>query len=146
MVNYILKEIGPDSLKEVFGYDKPLDIGQLLDRDILKALGLEAAIIYCYDEIISDKVENLNLDMDNIIEARIFNEDKELRIWRDEKDLKGSIFKEVNEISPPIEEEYILYPRKDQGYNPTSLIVKKYLDYDPDGQAYIGYVKPAKLI
>ena len=26
------------------------------------------------------------------------------------------------------------------------LVVKKYIDYDDDSQAYIGYVKPSKLI
>ena len=93
MVNYILKEISFDSLKEIFEYENQLSIPQLLDKDILKSLGLESAIIYCYDEIITDKVENLNLELDNIIEARIFNESQELRIWRDEDILKGSVFK-----------------------------------------------------
>lgn len=146
MVNYILKELDPTSLKEIFGYEGPIDIPRLLDKELLKSLGLDSAIIYCYDEIITDKVGNLDLDVDNIMEARIFNENKELRIWRDEEVLRGSVFKEANEVTTPIEEEYILYPRKEKGFNPSKLVVKKYIDYDQDGQAYVSYVKPSKLI
>lgn len=146
MTNYVLKKMDSESLKEIFEYKGSIDINKLLNKDFLKSLELEEAIIYCYDEIITDKVENLSLDIDNILEARIFNEAMELRIWRDEGELKGTVFKEINEISTPIEEEYILYPRKKEYSYPGKLIVKKYIDYDEDGQAYISYVKPSKLI
>ena len=84
-------------------------------------------------------------DLDNIIEARIFNETCEIKIWRYDNIMRGSIFKEIkpNNI---MEDEYILYPRETGGYSPSKLFVKKYIDYDSDGQAYISYIKPSKII
>lgn len=148
MTNYTLKTINKNNLKEILGYEveNELEIIELLNKDILKSIGLESAIIYCYDEIITDKVEDLELDLDNITEARVFNETSEIRIWRDDDLIKGSIFKETITTNNPIEEQFILYPRKQKGYNPETLVVKKYIDYDGDGQAYISYVKPSKLI
>lgn len=145
MDNYILKEINNDNLKEIFDYKweengNPLE---LINKDILKTLGLESMIIYCYDKIISDKVENLDVELDNILEARIFNETSELRLWKEDKEVKGSIFKEISDNS--IYEELLLYPRVGNENNLKRLAVKKYIDYDNDGQAYISYIKPSKL-
>ena len=148
MTNYILKEINTENLNEIFGYkvEGELDITNLLNKNILKTMGLESAIIYCYDGIITERVNDLALDLDNIMEARIFNENSELRIWRDYDLIKGSIFREEDKSIEPIIEQFILYPRNKNGYNPEKLVVKKYIDYDDDAQAYISYVKPSKLI
>lgn len=147
MDSYILREISKESLRDIFDYQwNEENIYQLLNKDVLKELGLESAIIYCYDKIITDNVVDLEIEFENIMEARIFNETCELKVWRDDSIIKGSIFKEINSDKSPIEEEFILYPRNIRGYNPSKLVIKKYIDYDNDGQAYISYVKPSKLI
>lgn len=141
MINYFLGEINSENLEKIFAYEGDANTNNLLNKDILKKLNLQYGIIYCYDRIITDHIDNLNLDLENIIEAIIFNEIAELKVWRDEDILKGCIFKELGS-TPFIEEEYILYPRKTGGADPQKLRVKKYIDYDCDGQAYISYVKP----
>ena len=126
MTNYIVREINKESLKEVFAYEMEgkVDFIKLLNKEILKMFGFESAIIYCYDKILTEKIENLVFDLDNIIEARIFNETCEIKIWRYDNIMRGSIFKEIkpNNI---MEDEYILYPRETGGYSPSKLFVKK---------------------
>ncbi len=143
---YDLGQIAEEEIKEVSEYEKDqINIERLLDKDILKKFGLEWAIIYCYDRIVTDSIDNLAMDIENITEARFFNEKCELKIWRDEDIFKGVVFKELKSDPEPIEEDYILYPRGTGGSDYNKLKVKKYLDYDDDGQAYIAYIKPFKF-
>ncbi len=147
MRNYFIGEINSENLREAFGYKigDTADITKLFDKDVLKELDLEWGIIYCYDRIITDSVDNLDFDLDNVMEASIFNETCELKVWRNEDTFKGSIFRELGVHTSYLEEKYILYPRNTGGANPSRLKVKKYMDCDNDGQAYISYVKPAKF-
>ena len=147
MGNYFIGEINSTNLKDVFGYETKdeIDVNKLLNKDTLKELDLEWGIIYCYDRVITDSINNLDLNLGNIMEASIFNETCELKVWRNKGTFKGSIFKELGGHNPPFEEGYILYPRRTGGANPDRLKVRKYMDYDDAGQAYISYVKPFKF-
>ena len=145
MDNYYLKEISKESLFEAFGYETntSIDILSLLNRDTLKVLKMESAIVYCYDEIVTCNVEDINIELDNVIEARIFNETSEIKIWRDDDTIRGAIFKEIDTNIFPIDDEYILHDRKNVG---EKLKIKKYISFDDNGQAYISYNKPSKFI
>ena len=148
--NYYLKKLNKKNLKEVFDYDwEDFSIEKLLDNNRLKNLGLIYCIIYNYDSVITEYISNADIDYKNIIEARFFNEENEIRVFNDEGKITGTIFKEL-EVSKSRTDTYFLYPRYGEKNNDkmyaNKLVVKKYIDYDDDSQAYIGYVKPSKLI
>ena len=148
--NYYLKKLNKKNLKEAFDYDwEDFSIEKILDNNRLKDLGLIYCIIYNYDSVITEYISNADIDYKNIIEARFFNEENEIRVFNDEGKITGTIFKEL-EVSKSRTDTYFLYPRYGEKNNDkmyaNKLVVKKYIDYDDDSQAYIGYVKPSKLI
>ncbi|MBE6083153.1 MAG: hypothetical protein E7205_10770 [Tissierellaceae bacterium] len=148
--NYYLKKLNKKNLKEAFDYDwEDFSIEKILDNNRLKNLGLIYCIIYNYDSVITEYISNADIDYKNIIEARFFNEENEIRVFNDEGKITGTIFKEL-EVSKSRTDTYFLYPRYGEKNNDkmyaNKLVVKKYIDYDDDSQAYIGYVKPSKLI
>lgn len=111
---------------------------EIVDKAILTELGLKQAIIYNYDALLCGEIENLELNLDNIMEARFFNDKIELNI-RNEESLKGHIaIEKSNELV--LEDKYEIYHND---YD--KIMVKKYLDLDNDGQAYVKYLKPCRL-
>ncbi len=147
----VLRELNLRNVNEVFNCkfsDDEFTIENLLDKKILQYLGFKDTIIYNYDSVASDNIENVDIQLDNIMEAIFFSENREMRIFSEEGKFRGSIFKEDNvEESDFIEDEYILYKRNSNMKKyPKKLKVKKYIDYDEDKQAYISYVKPCKFI
>lgn len=143
---YYLKELNNKNLKEMLNCDinNNFHIENILNKDVLMDIGLKYCIIYNYDSIITDKIENVDIHKDNIMEARFFDENCEIRIFREE-DLFGTIFKE-NENSKSIKRESLVSPRYQKKNNYVNKIIyNQYLDYDEDNQAYIRYTKPIKL-
>ena len=142
---YKLEVLDKTSLLELFGYELlgEFDFKNILSKDKLMDMGLKYAIIYNFDKVISEKIEDMEISLDNIMEARFFNEEKEIRIFRDEDKLKGTIFLENS--SPYIENMSLLYPRYRENLYANKIDYKKYIDYDGDHQAYIRYIKPSKL-
>ena len=150
MNSYYLKELSKESLMKAFNYDlRDLTLDSLLDSKVLEGLGLIYCIVYNYDGVVTDYISNVNFDIDNIMEARLFNEKCEIRIFNKEGNVAGTVFKEMDS-SRKIEKSYFLYPRNKENRNirgyACELKVKKYINYDKDNQAYIDYVKPCKLI
>lgn len=147
---YFIRELTDKSLKEIFRYEcKDFMIERDLNKEVLIKLGLIYAIVYNYDSVITNYISGIELDYENMIEARFFNNDIEIRIFTDDGNIKGIIFKE-DENCKSIENNYILYPRYGEKLQKKryakELIIKKYIAYDDDNQAYINYVKPSKLI
>lgn len=99
-------------------------------------------IIYYFDSLKFGKGQ-VDIDMDNINEAFLFKEGKCLHIYREEG-IKGLLYIEEqnNEF---ILEEQILEERILK-VSLKALIVKKYIEYDEDGQAYISRTLPSMLI
>lgn len=142
-----LSELNQSGLGEIFGIDikdNELSIDSIIKMEYLIKIGLGQAIIYNYDSVISGNIEDINIDLNNIIECRFFNEDIEIRIFNDEDGSRGTIFIE-EDADDYISEEYILYNRYGDKNYANALKVKKYMDYDEDKQAYIYYTKPCKL-
>ena len=99
-------------------------------------------IIYYFDNLEFGKGQ-VELDTDNVNEAFFFKEGKCLHIYR-EDGIKGIIYIEEpdNEFISEeqiLEERILKEPLK-------ALIVKKYIEYDDDGQAYISRTLPSKFI
>lgn len=146
---YCLKKLTEESLKDIFRYEcKDFVIEKDLNKEMLKKLGMEYAIVYNFDKVITDHIFNVKIDYDNIIEAIFFNDDAEIRVFG-EDDITGTIFKEHKD-SKYIDGFYRLYPRYGEGKEGKTyakkLLIKKYISYDDDNQAYISYLKPCKLI
>lgn len=72
-----------------------------------------------------------DLEEENLLEARIFTEGKELHIFRFEDSLRA-VETVGNSDDDFFEEEQLL--RERFGH---SIMVRNYIDYDSDGQAYI---------
>lgn len=91
------------------------------------------ALIYKFDGIILDETKNVNdPDFSDCLEARFFNEDKELRVWRENDALK---FAAVSFDGDHIDVSYELDKRFSNMGN--TVIIRQYLDHDDDGQTYI---------
>ena len=144
---YSLKELSNENIKSLLGVEIGCSLKDVVSNpELLIKMGFEFAIVYKYDSVLSDRIENIRIDCDSIIEGRFLNGKAEIRIFCDGESLSGSIFCE-KENSKTIERYLLLYPRNGEksGYA-EKLKVKKYIFYDDDKQAFISYVKPSKLI
>lgn len=116
----------------------------LKEKDFYKSLNLNFAIIYNYDSVEFGSVNDLKIDIDNIIEARFFNENKEIYFSNDNDTIKGNLVDiksggfSDNEI---IDDKFIVYGNKKYNY----INYKKLIAYDEDNAAYIYYIKPSSF-
>ena len=120
------------------------NIEELLNKEVLKSLNLLQGIIYNYDSVKFGNVEDLDIDINNIIEGRFFNETSEILVRIENDEVIGNIVYDNGDKSSYIKEKFLIYD-KDNKNNFEQLLVKKYINYDKDNQAYIEYIKPSKL-
>lgn len=100
----------------------------------------ENHIIYYFDELKHGK-GSVDIDINNINEAFFFNDNRCLHLYREE-DLKGILY-----IADGNEDVLIEEQLGKEDFKPLKkIVVKKYINYDEDGQAYISRVLPSKLI
>jgi len=82
--------------------------------------------------------------LENLIEAKIFNKNKELSIIPCEEDDSFSVVEFDGTDEDYIEEKQVLYknksPLKIRGEK-DKLVIRNYLKYDNEGQAFIYYTK-----
>ncbi len=97
-------------------------------------------IIYYFDSLKFGKGQmDKAIDLTNVNEAFFFNAGKCLHVYR-EDGIKGVLFVEEGNEETILEEQIGKFkPLK-------SIVVKKYIQYDKDGQAYVSRVLPVKLI
>lgn len=120
------------------------NIKDLLNKEVLKNLNLLQGIIYNYDSVKFGNIEDLDIDINNIIEGRFFNETSEISIRIENDEVTGNIVYDNGNKESYIEGKFLIYD-KDSKNNFEQLLVKKYINYDKDNQAYIEYIKPEKL-
>ena len=90
------------------------------------------SLIYMLDGIKVNREPVSSVDWEECMEARFFGEKGELRIWRDGSDYQAA---EVTQNGEYINEDYEIAKRyQDAG---KKLSVRKYIDYDSDGQAFV---------
>jgi len=108
----------------------------------LHTKGLDYYIIYYFDRLKFGKGDlESPLDIENIYEAFIFNENKCLHIYR-EDDIQGVIYTDEENDKILLEEQIAK-----KAFRPLKkIVVKKYIKFDTDGQAYIEQILPSKLI
>lgn len=143
---YNLRVLNKENLLDILGYNvkDKFELIEIVNIKILTELGLEYGIIYNFDSVFTDKIENLEIDIDNIMEARFFNLDKEIRLVRNENKIIATIFAEKLDTEF-VKGEVLIRKRIKYTGQASRLEIKKYIDYDDDNQAYIRYTKPCKL-
>lgn len=138
-----LLRITEDKLEELgLGLKKLED---LLDLDKLLSLGLDYGIIYKYDAVEVGPIKDISLDKDNLMEAIFFSKDREVKLLKRDGELQYFLFAESEDREDKIDKKGLLYPRG-EGYSANKMLVRKYIDYSQDNQAYISYTRPIELI
>jgi hypothetical protein len=81
-------------------------------------------------------------DLDDLIEAKFFDEDREMSIMEFEDEQKFSVVEFNDKDKEYVVERQILNKNKSPFQNENDkLVIRNYLDYDDQGQAYICYTK-----
>lgn len=112
-----------------------------VSKDDLGSLSKEFKeyIIYYFDKLEAGG-EEIDVDIENVNEAFFFNDSKCLHIYR-EDEIKGVLYEEEGNEEAFTEEQIAKYKKRIK-----KLIVKKYIEYDEDGQAYVSRILPSKLV
>lgn len=104
----------------------------------------ENHIIYYFDSLEFGKGE-INIDKENVNEAFLFSEGKCLHIYR-EDGVKGTLYVEEGMEEALCEEQLLKKGLLPENSSFSKIIVKKYISYDEDGQAYVERTLPSKII
>ncbi|MCC9294928.1 hypothetical protein LN736_08680 [Clostridium sp. WLY-B-L2] len=148
--NVTLKELTRENIKKFVtinnkNYNADAGIEAVLsDKKFYNILEIKYGIIYNFDSVKYDTVDKLNIDFDNIIEARFFNKNTEVDVRMMDNKISGNIFIDNGEKELFIDENFYLRQNIENNYN--KLKVKKYINFDEDGQAYVFYLKPCELL
>ncbi|MDU1443558.1 MAG: hypothetical protein E6916_08590 [Clostridium cochlearium] len=135
------------NFKDVF---KQISLEEVVNKEKLLKEGFKYVLVYFYDKVLLDKLENVDLNIENIIECRIFNENKEIHIFKVNGKLKAILFNDSkwNKDDIICEEYLTIDSKKDKNHRRYGKKIKvfQYIDYDEeDGQAYISYTRPYKV-
>ena len=122
-----------------------VDIEKARDSVFLLENDLDYALLYYFDKVVLSKTTAVNIDFSKLIEAKIFGKGKMLHIFkRDEfeavmfDDSKMDEKLVIEEENYLINNEYFIRAKK--------ICIKKYIDFDEDGQAFIAYARPYSLL
>lgn len=126
-----------------------------IDKDYLLDNDFKYALIYYLNDLVLDRIENIEeINKDILVEAMFFNDNKELHFFEYENDIKGVLIeKDETDIEIDIDkvsnlgndgnffyEEYLVKERlgrysKSNKYRNMKVI--NYLDKEDDGQSYV---------
>lgn len=112
-----------------------------LDMDTIKAKGYKWGIIYNFNKVEVGTIEDLEIDKALLLQARLFDDNKEVNILRD--GLKFNLYYFEEDKDEFIEDSHLIIESKFNNYK--QIKFKKYISYDEDGQAFISYVRPYEL-
>lgn len=92
--------------------------------------------------LVKMKGHKVDIDWPELVEARFFNEQQELHVWKAGECLLGRRLTETGDTD--IVETVILVMKKfcPKGGN---MVIRKYIDYDEDGQAFIANTRIKKV-
>lgn len=142
-----LLRLDKDSLNKYFKLGlETFSLEEDLTIDFLKSLSLDYGIIYEFNRVYTERIENLSLDLDNTREAIFFGETGEINLYRNEEnEFKASLFIDDYDEEDIIEKKVLLYPRHGEKSYAKEMLLRKYIRYTEDGQAYIYYTRPVKF-
>lgn len=122
-------------------FNEKINLDNILSKQYLIEQGYKWIILYNYDSVKVDEIQNIKLNKNDILEARIFSEEKEIHIFKKDGSFKAVEFIEDNE--KPIDRSHLIINDKFGKFK--KIGVKDYLEYDSDNQAYISYTRPYNL-
>lgn len=95
-------------------------------------------------EVVLVKIKEYGVDIDwpELIEARFFNEKQELHIWRAGDCLLGRRLTETGDTDAV---ETVIPVMKKFCPAGGKMVIRKYIDYDEDGQAFIAHTRIKKV-
>lgn len=119
-----------------------LGIDIIENLEFINSLKLKYSLEYFNDRI-DAKRDFDEININDLIEGRYFSEDKELRIIKVNGNYKVILISD-EENENYLECEHLVIDNKFGDIKKVG--VKKYVDYDKDGQAYIKCIRPFKFI
>lgn len=100
-------------------------------------------IIYNFHKVEVGLLKDIKVEVGTLIQARFFDNEKELNIIRQGKVFNIYIFEDEGKEYFDKDEEHLVLQRKFRNYKTIKL--RRYIKYDEDGQAYVYYVRPCEL-
>lgn len=119
-----------------------IDLDKVSNYDFINSLDLKYSLEYFNDRVVVSKSFE-GISMVDLIEGRYFNEKQELKIFKVNGQYKVILFVE-EDTDKVLKVDHLVMDNK---FNSIEKIgIKKYMDYDLDGQAFIKYLRPYKLL
>lgn len=115
-----------------------------INKSLLDDLEIFQGIFYYYDRVeVKKHIDNISFE--NIIEARMFGESNEIKVFKISGNIKASLLREeLKDKDNILKEEHLVI---DNRFGDVKKVkVKKYISEDKDGQAYISYFRPYNLV
>ena len=101
-------------------------------RALAEGLTLPYSLIFAYGGVTLGRTPE-RVDADELLEGRFFSAEREIHVYRDGGTLRAVSVSDTPEDADAVTERYEL----DNARPGDWIAVKRYLDYDEDGQAYI---------
>lgn len=119
-----------------------IDLDKVSNYDFINSLDLKYSLEYFNDRVVVSKSFE-GISMVDLIEGRYFNEKQELKIFKVNGQYKVILFVE-EDTDKVLKVDHLVIDNK---FNSIEKIgIKKYMDYDLDGQAFIKCLRPYKLL
>lgn len=115
-----------------------------INKSLLDDLEIFQGIFYYYDRVeVKKHIDNISFE--NMIEARMFGKNNEIKVFKTSGKLKASLLKEEPQDKDNIlKEEHLVI---DNRFGDVKKVkIKKYISEDEDGQVYISYFRPYDLV
>lgn len=115
-----------------------------INKSLLDDLKISQGIFYYYDRVeVKKKIDTISFK--NIIEARMFGKNNEIKVFKVLGELNASILKEeVEDENNILEDKHLVIDNRFGDIK--EVKIKKYISEDNDGQAYISYFRPYELV
>lgn len=124
---------------KITGLDVKVEKGEQASDFLEMMQGYDYGLLYYLSEVILTALEGKTVtNLQQLTEARLFSEDKELHVFQNEKGWQAVLCCETE--GAEYIEEYRPLSRNFQGAG-KHLGVRRYISYDEDGQAYIALTR-----
>lgn len=100
-------------------------------------------IIYNFHKVEIGLLKDIQVEVSTLIQARFFDNEKELNIIRQGKVFNIYTFEDEGKEYIDKDEEHLVLQRKFRNFKTIKL--RRYIKYDEDGQTYVYYVRPCEL-
>lgn len=100
-----------------------------------------ALINYISEMVLTDKLDAVSIDWNEIVEARFFSEKNEIHIFEDDDEMIAVYSQDGDENNDYLIKKLPIMKRGGLSKIGKKLVAKQYLAYDEDGQAEIKFTR-----